>query len=424
MYSKSYKFRAKTIRSLVRYFRFKKIDYCLLGNPKNIPLKIKTDVDLFINYKSEKNLLSILQDFTSKNNLKILNIFKHEYNSFTYILSNKNYNYYISLDICDDYVIDSKKILSLKSINKIVLKKNNLSIKVLPKNLEFFYYFIKKINKNDIDTESFKYLSKLFKSIDHSKFTKIFNHEDYILLSKIFNKNFFNLFKKYRSFFFYNFIRKKKTSYLKNILRIINRLFFKTGFHIVFIGTDGSGKSTQINSLINSNILNLFRGYEIFHLFNNYQEVNKKNVKPYVKKNFGIILSFFKIIYLYVSFLKNYIFKIYPLLVRSNLVVSDRYYHDVFIDPKRYRIGFFYKFIEIFYKLLPDPDLIIVMHSDIKSLKHRKNELNDIDIKINNSKYVKFVKNNNKAYLVSSNKNINITSKKIIKLICLEKLVN
>ena len=86
-----------------------------------------------------------------------------------------------------------------------------------------------------------------------------------------------------------NFIRKKKSSYFKNILRIINRLFFKTGFHIVFVGTDGSGKSTQINSLINSNILNLFRGYEIFHLFNNYQEVNKKNVKPYVKKNYGII---------------------------------------------------------------------------------------------------------------------------------------
>ena len=123
MYSKSYKFRAKTIRSLARYFRFKKIDYCLLGNPKNIPLKIKTDVDLFINYKSEKNLLSILLDFTSKNNLKILNIFKHEYNSFTYILSNKNNNYYISLDICDDYVINSKKVLSLKSINKINLKK-------------------------------------------------------------------------------------------------------------------------------------------------------------------------------------------------------------------------------------------------------------------------------------------------------------
>ena len=40
-------------------------------------------------------------------------------------------------------------------------------------------------------------------------------------------------------------------------------------------------------------------------------------------------------------------------------------------------------------------DLIIVMHSDIKSLKHRKNELNDIDIKINNSKYIKFAKNNN-----------------------------
>ena len=79
--------------------------------------------------------------------------------------------------------------------------------------------------------------------------------------------------------------------------------------------------------------------------------------------------------------------------------------------------------IEILYKLLPDPDLIIVMHSDIKSLKHRKNELNDIDIKVNNSKYIKFAKNNNKAYLVSSNKNINITSKKIIKLICLEKLL-
>ena len=35
----------------------------------------------------------------------------------------------------------------------------------------------------------------------------------------------------------------------------------------------------------------------------------------------------------------GYIFKVRPALGRSNFVIFDRYFHDVLVDPRRYRYG-------------------------------------------------------------------------------------
>ena len=99
--------------------------------------------------------------------------------------------------------------------------------------------------------------------------------------------------------------RKKKIRFIFEIKRILFRIKYKTGYHVAFLGVDGSGKTTQIKKLNYSNYSNLFRNKKNYHLYNlkNYK-LNKK-VQPY-NKSYGYVLSFLKIIYLFLFFSKFY----------------------------------------------------------------------------------------------------------------------
>ena len=84
----------------------------------------------------------------------------------------------------------------------------------------FYYYFIKKILKGDIDNESFKYLKKNKNFIIHNNF---FNHEEKkFILNILKSKNFFLFLTQTK------YLRKIITSN-KNIsfLNEIKRIFFR-----------------------------------------------------------------------------------------------------------------------------------------------------------------------------------------------------
>ena len=61
--------------------------------------------------------------------------------------------------------------------------------------------------------------------------------------------------------------------------------------------------------------------------------------------------------------------------IKSTLIINDRSFYDVIIDPYRYRIGKFHKFLNIIFKFMPEPDLTIYLDLNPKKLLSRKNEL-------------------------------------------------
>jgi len=64
-----------------------------------------------------------------------------------------------------------------------------------------------------------------------------------------------------------------------------------------------------------------------------------------------------------------------PLLVRSNFVLFDRYFHDVLVDPRRYRYGGPKWFARILSRLVPEPELVIVLDAEGNLIMSRKDEL-------------------------------------------------
>jgi thymidylate kinase len=96
---------------------------------------------------------------------------------------------------------------------------------------------------------------------------------------------------------------------------------------------------------------------------------------PHGKKAYGELISMLKLVYLWVDYTVGYWLKIYPRVARSTLVMFDRYYHDLLVDPRRYRFGGSRLLAGFFGKILPQPQLWIFLDAPAKVLQERKREV-------------------------------------------------
>ena len=421
-------FKTKLTKLFISYLHNDlKIDYCILGNHEGLFKKRNKDLDLYINFKNRKNLLKILKPFLKNKKLLLVNLIEYEHNSFQACIvkiKSNNFNYLI-LDICNDFTYDNRLFLRFNNIQKKIVKINNFKLKILPNYYIFKYYFNKKILKlkNDkifINNSDIKFLINILKNCNYKNLMDkhIYNYSKILkfLLSIKKNKtNKKNLLKYYNSFFY-----SKKFSFFKFYNKLVNRLNFITGIQVVFLGCDGSGKSSIIKNISKSIILNFFRHkFFHYHLFSKYQ--TRKQTLPYKKKEYNQFLSNVKLLYLYIRFVFNYYFNIYIKKIKSNLILNDRYYHDVFIDPKRYRIKSNLILNNLFPKILPKVDIIFYINTSAENIYKRKKELPLPQIK----KIIKMYKDNlskcNNLKVINNNTSSNVTSFNVCKEILLYK---
>jgi len=67
--------------------------------------------------------------------------------------------------------------------------------------------------------------------------------------------------------------------------------------------------------------------------------------------------------------------RIWPLTARSSLVIFDRYLHDMLADPLRYRWAGPAGLLKAASRLVPQPDLWIVLDAPAEVLQARKQEV-------------------------------------------------
>ena len=69
-----------------------------------------------------------------------------------------------------------------------------------------------------------------------------------------------------------------------------------------------------------------------------------------------------------------------PLLARSGVVVFDRYFHDVLADPKRYQFGGPLNLVRFMRRLVPKPDLVLILDAPLDVILSRKREVPPEDV--------------------------------------------
>jgi thymidylate kinase len=147
---------------------------------------------------------------------------------------------------------------------------------------------------------------------------------------------------------------------------------------VVFLGPDGSGKSSVIERVV-VNLAPAFSGTRYMHLRPRLGlstvENNPPVVDPHGQPPRGWLSSVVKVVYFFFDYTFGYLLKIRPLLVRSTLVVFDRYYHDMLVDTRRYRYGGPMWLARWVGKIIPGPDLFLLLDAPPEVLHSRKKEV-------------------------------------------------
>jgi len=203
---------------------------------------------------------------------------------------------------------------------------------------------------------------------------------------------------------------------------------------IVFIGADGSGKTSVANELA-LKLANKFESVKYFHTIFGIAPKNilrifklKKNKKKSIEESFrqrdgfydypepysatkaSIILIKYSIDYFLGHILAN------PFTRKKNLLIFDRYFYEFFTEEHFKNQP---KWTLSFYKcILPKPDLVVHLNNEPEVIFKRKPEQSVDQIRIHNERNESIVNDMSYAITIKTDGSINeIASKVEIKIL-------
>ena len=150
-----------------------------------------------------------------------------------------------------------------------------------------------------------------------------------------------------------------------------------------------------------------FRGNQIFHLrpgcFSTIENSEMPVTDPHRDPPRSWPLSTVKIIYWLIDYIVGYWWKVWPARFRTSLITFDRYYHDLLIDPLRYRYGGSMWLAAWIGNLVPKPDLWLLLDAPADVLQARKQEVPLEESARQRIKYRNFVNEFENSVVINAN---------------------
>lgn len=195
------------------------------------------------------------------------------------------------------------------------------------------------------------------------------------------------------------------TYLIRRVVLPRNRSGEPTGAVIVLLGPDGVGKST-VAKFLSEDLRPLFSVQRSYHWrpgLLGWSSSDEPVTDPHRSPPRGQIAS---MVYLLVFFLDNilgFVFQISPILVRRGLIIFDRSFSDVLVDPRRYRYGGPHWAALLLERLVPPREaLVVVLDASETSILSRKNELSSAEVLRQRNGYRRLVENTSKETRVVS----------------------
>jgi thymidylate kinase len=149
------------------------------------------------------------------------------------------------------------------------------------------------------------------------------------------------------------------------------------GLTVAVFGADGSGKSTVLEGVLRHIVALRQRRALYLHFGPGVGRGmgGPPVTQPHGRRPRGMVGSTLKLLYYLLDFAVGYSLKVWPARSRGTVVVFDRYYHDILVDPSRYRYGGPQRWPHAIARLIPMPDLIILLDAPPEVLQARKQEV-------------------------------------------------
>lgn len=167
-------------------------------------------------------------------------------------------------------------------------------------------------------------------------------------------------------------------AWMRDLWRIAGRVLRPTGLVVAVLGPDGVGKSTIIAAL-QQELQPAFRRVAYRHLrprlLRRGQAAPSEITNPHGTAERGWAASLAKLGLFVADAVLGEWLSIRPLKIRSNLVIFDRYPHDMLADPRRYGLSTPRWFNAAVLGLAPKPDLWLILDAPVDVILARKQEI-------------------------------------------------
>jgi hypothetical protein len=166
------------------------------------------------------------------------------------------------------------------------------------------------------------------------------------------------------------------------VTRFVDRLANPTGWSVLIVGPDGTGKSTVARSQEEA-LAPFFRKFLAVHWSPGMLprpgaivgRGEPDHSAPHVRPPHGRVLSAWLLAYYWLDFLIGGWLRTWPIRLRTGLVVTERGWWDIAVDPRRYRLDVPPRLVRGLGAFLPHPDVVLVLAAAPDVILARKGEL-------------------------------------------------
>lgn len=385
--------RADVLPRLFAHLDAADIPYCVLGDTRDLCRQstVDGDIDIAVDPAALDTLPQILAGFCEQEGLRLVQCWQHEVTAFHYVLARRETDGtlgLLSLDICSDFVRNGRPFLTAAHLvdgrqRALDAEAADRGFYVPAPARAFIYYLLKRVDKEVLEAAHGEYLSAVAGEDPEGaarEIERFWSGDQAGALLRAVPSGRWNEVRarlpELRAAM-HRALPSKRVLLGAELARGLRRLRRPTGLFVVFLGPDGSGKSSVIDTLIRRGVP-AFRRIHYTH-FRPRLGLPKGDgaptTRPHGKRARRRLASVIKLGYYVADYLAGYVAQIRPRLSFSTLVIFDRYYHDILVDPQRYRYGGPVTLAQTLRHLVPSPDLVILLDAPAEVVHARKQEV-------------------------------------------------
>ncbi|HKA39374.1 MAG TPA: hypothetical protein VKD25_06375 [Burkholderiales bacterium] len=385
--------RCHVAQALFRFLERNGMVYCVVGDVRAYPETITSDLDIVVEQKAFSAVPRLVARFAHELGIHVVQWIRHEQAASYFVIAwarDSGGFGFLALDFCGDYYRGGRRLLAADEIlagrgPATDGRGREQGFQVPAAHMQFIYYLLKKVDKQELDPAQGEFLSDRWHADPGGALGGIVRYwpdvDDADLISRAAGDNEWFLVRGMLPRLRRALRRSAPLSAAAafgELKRRAERVLRPTGMTVAVIGPDGSGKSSVIE-LVMADLAPVFRGTRSLHLRPRVVGGGKSSVLPVTTPHElpprGRIASIAKLIHMLLDYVAGYALRVWPLKRRSTLVVFDRYYRDLLVDPRRYRYGGPLSLARWAAKCVPGPDLWVLLDAPADVLQARKSEV-------------------------------------------------